>query len=68
MSESEPRRPTPDELLARMREQSGKSKRGRCRIFLGMAPGVGKTFAMLSAAQRLARDGVDVLVGVVETH
>ncbi len=65
---SEPKRPTPEELLARVREQSSRAKRGHCRIFLGMAPGVGKTFAMLSAAQRLARDGVDVVVGVVETH
>jgi two-component system sensor histidine kinase KdpD len=65
---SEPRRPSPDEALARVREESGKAKRGRCRIFLGMAPGVGKTFAMLSAAQRLAHEGVDVVIGVVETH
>ncbi len=65
---SEPRRPTPDELLARVREESGRAKRGRCRIFIGMAPGVGKTYAMLTAAQRLARDGVDVVVGVIETH
>jgi two-component system sensor histidine kinase KdpD len=65
---SEARRPSPDEILSRVRAAAGKAQRGHCRIFLGMAPGVGKTFAMLTAAQRLARDGVDVVVGVVETH
>ncbi|MDX2018002.1 MAG: sensor histidine kinase KdpD [Planctomycetota bacterium] len=42
--------------------------RGRLKIFFGMAPGVGKTYAMLAAAQRMAAQGVDVAVGVVETH
>ncbi|MBL0871007.1 MAG: sensor histidine kinase KdpD [Phycisphaerales bacterium] len=42
--------------------------RGRLKIFFGMSPGVGKTYAMLAAAQRLAAQGVDVAVGVVETH
>jgi len=41
---------------------------GRLKIFFGMAPGVGKTFAMLAAAQRMAAQGVDVVVGIVETH
>ncbi len=40
----------------------------RLKIFLGAAPGVGKTFAMLSAARELKRQGVDVVVGLVETH
>src|SRR6185312_14105535 len=40
----------------------------RLKIFLGAAPGVGKTYAMLSAARELKRQGVDVVVGVVETH
>ena len=57
-------RPDPDALLARSRREG----RGRLKVFLGAAPGVGKTFAMLSAAARLARAQVDVLVGVVETH
>ena len=65
---SEARRPSPDEILSRVHAEAGRARRGRCRIFLGMAPGVGKTYAMLTAAQRLARDGVDVVVGVVETH
>ncbi len=46
----------------------GAVGRGRLKIFLGMAPGVGKTYAMLAAAQRQAAQGVDVVVGVVETH
>ena len=42
--------------------------RGRLKIFFGMCPGVGKTYAMVAAAQRMAAHGVDVAVGVVETH
>jgi two-component system sensor histidine kinase KdpD len=57
-------RPSPDALLALADAES----RGRLRIFLGAAPGVGKTFAMLEAGLRRARDGVDVVVGIVETH
>jgi two-component system sensor histidine kinase KdpD len=58
------RRPSPDALL-REAECSG---RGRLMIFLGAAPGVGKTYEMLSAAQARRREGVDVVIGVVETH
>ncbi len=54
--------------MQRARAEEGRAKRGRLRIFLGMAPGVGKTFAMLSAAHRFAHEGVDVVIGVVETH
>jgi two-component system sensor histidine kinase KdpD len=57
-------RPSPEALLAAA-EQEG---RGRLKIFLGAAPGVGKTYAMLEAAQVRHREGVDVVVGVVETH
>jgi two-component system sensor histidine kinase KdpD len=46
----------------------GAGGRGRLKIFFGMCPGVGKTYAMLAAAQRLAAQGVDAVVGVVETH
>jgi two-component system sensor histidine kinase KdpD len=42
--------------------------RGKLKIFLGAAPGVGKTYAMLSGARQLERDGVDVVIGLVETH
>ncbi|GAB2535167.1 ATP-binding protein [Rhodanobacter koreensis] len=48
---------------------TGQDERNhRLKIFLGAAPGVGKTYAMLSAARELKRQGVDVVVGVVETH
>ena len=58
------RRPSATALLA----LAAKEQRGKLKIFLGMAPGVGKTYAMLSAARAAKADGVDVLVGVVETH
>lgn len=64
MSPDEHPRPDPDALLA----TAGRSGRGRLKVFLGMAPGVGKTFEMLSAAARFKAGGGDVLVGVVETH
>jgi two-component system sensor histidine kinase KdpD len=57
-------RPSPEALLAAARLES----RGRLKLFLGAAPGVGKTYAMLQAAQARQHDGADVLVGVVETH
>src|ERR1700677_4283578 len=58
------RRPSPEALL----REAEKSQRGRLKIFLGAAPGVGKTYEMLSAAQARRREDVDVVVGVVETH
>jgi two-component system sensor histidine kinase KdpD len=58
------RRPSPDALL----REAEKSHRGRLKIFLGAAPGVGKTYEMLSAAQTRRREKVDVVIGVVETH
>ncbi|MCC6471892.1 MAG: sensor histidine kinase KdpD [Alphaproteobacteria bacterium] len=57
-------RPSPDALLV----EAAKEGRGRLKVFLGAAPGVGKTFAMLEAARRRRADGVDVVVGLVETH
>lgn len=57
-------RPHPDALLA----AAGHEGRGRLKIFLGAAPGVGKTYAMLSGARRLSLAHLDVVVGVVETH
>ncbi len=57
-------RPSPDALLAEARREG----RGRLKIFLGAAPGVGKTYAMLGAAHGRLRDGVDVAAGVIETH
>jgi two-component system sensor histidine kinase KdpD len=64
MKSDEPRRPDPDALLA----EAAKAGRGRLKIFLGMAPGVGKTYEMLAQAARRAAEGHRVLVGVVETH
>jgi two-component system sensor histidine kinase KdpD len=57
-------RPDPDSLLA----AANREGRGKLKIFLGAAPGVGKTYAMLSGAQSLRSEGVEVVVGVVETH
>lgn len=64
MVPAEPNRPDPEALLA----AANKARRGRLKVFLGMAPGVGKTYEMLRAARRRKAEGVDVLVGVVETH
>jgi two-component system, OmpR family, sensor histidine kinase KdpD len=57
-------RPSPEALL----REAERAERSRLRIFLGAAPGVGKTYAMLEAARERKRNGVDVVVGVVETH
>src|ERR1700722_2597010 len=64
MTVADPVRPDPDALLAQARRQG----RGRLKVYLGMAPGVGKTYEMLSAGRRRRDEGVDVVVGVVETH
>ena len=61
-------RPDPDELLQRLQQQEKQGARGRLRIYFGASAGVGKTYAMLSAAQRERKDGRDIVVGVVETH
>jgi len=58
------RRPDPDALLA----LTEKGKRGKLLVFLGAAPGVGKTYAMLQRARLLREEGVDIVVGLVETH
>ncbi|MFH5926301.1 ATP-binding protein [Roseomonas xinghualingensis] len=60
----EPARPSPDALLA-LAKQEG---RGRLKVFLGAAPGVGKTYEMLTEARRRALGGADVVVGLVEAH
>jgi len=60
----DPDRPHPETLLSELK----KAKRGRLKIFLGAAPGVGKTYAMLEAAQRRRKESVDLLVGILETH
>jgi len=70
----EDQRPDPDALLAAIRAEeaseaaAAEPRRGRLRVYFGASAGVGKTYAMLSAARRLAEDGVDVVIGLVETH
>jgi len=61
-------RPDPDALLTSVRREEASRARGRLKVFLGMCPGVGKTFAMLEAARREQAANRDVVVGVVETH
>jgi len=61
-------RPNPDALLKAVQREEEKEKRGKLKVFLGMAAGVGKTYSMLSAAQELLARGTDVAVGLVETH
>jgi two-component system sensor histidine kinase KdpD len=61
-------RPDPDLLLAKVKRQELEARRGKLRIYFGSSAGVGKTYAMLIAARKLASEGRAVLVGVVETH
>jgi two-component system, OmpR family, sensor histidine kinase KdpD len=61
-------RPDPDALLARVKEDEARQRRGKLKIFFGAAAGVGKTYAMLEAARNEKADGRDVVVGYVETH
>ena len=61
-------RPNPDALLARVREEEHRARRGKLRIFFGYAAGVGKTYAMLAAAQAERATGKDIVVGYVEPH
>ncbi len=61
-------RPDPDALLQRMQAERARAARGKLRVYFGASAGVGKTFAMLGAARALREQGVDVVVGVVETH
>ncbi|MFT3930140.1 MAG: two-component system sensor histidine kinase KdpD [Spongiibacteraceae bacterium] len=61
-------RPDPDQLLDRIKEEDARAKRGKLKIFFGASAGVGKTFAMLSAARQMRMQGVDVVIGIIETH
>ena len=61
---SEANRPSPEHFLSLIRDQ----QRGRLKVYLGFAPGVGKTYEMLQEGHRLKRQGIDVVIGVVETH
>jgi two-component system sensor histidine kinase KdpD len=60
------KRPSPEALLEVARQEEGRH--GKLRVFVGAAPGVGKTYAMLETARARKRDGYDIVVGVVETH
>jgi two-component system sensor histidine kinase KdpD len=64
MTPSTEQRASPERFLSLIREQ----QRGRLKLYLGFAAGVGKTYEMLQEGQRLKRQGVDVVIGVVETH
>ncbi len=60
----EPLRPDPDRLL----QHTAAPHRGKLKVFFGACAGVGKTWAMLAEAQRLRAQGLDILIGVAETH
>ena len=61
-------RPDPDRLLDQIRSEEARAERGKLKIFFGASAGVGKTYAMLSAARQQLLQGTDVVIGVVETH
>ncbi|MBN3835342.1 DUF4118 domain-containing protein [Burkholderia sp. Ac-20344] len=61
-------RPDPDQLLDKLQRDEEKQRRGQLKIFFGASAGVGKTYAMLQAARQRQQEGVDVVVGIVETH
>lgn len=61
-------RPNPEKLLQRVQVEERKEKRGKLKIYLGAAPGVGKTHEMLHDAQEERAKGLDVVIGVVESH
>ncbi len=63
-----PERPNPDLLLARITAEEQRQARTRFKLFFGFAPGVGKTYRMLQVARDLIAEGVDVVIGAVETH
>jgi two-component system sensor histidine kinase KdpD len=69
MTTREPERPTAEELLARYHlAEAERRGPGKLRVFLGAAPGVGKTYAMLTEARRLQAEGRDIVAGFIETH
>ncbi|HEX7928548.1 MAG TPA: DUF4118 domain-containing protein, partial [bacterium] len=68
MSPDVSERPRPEEMLERAHAEERERKRGKLRIFFGASPGVGKTFGMLEAAHQRRREGINVVIGWVETH
>lgn len=65
---NEEKRPSPEELLEAIRREDKERTKGKLKIFLGMAAGVGKTFAMLEEAQQLNREGENIVIGTINTH
>ncbi|HPV86004.1 MAG TPA: DUF4118 domain-containing protein [Caldisericia bacterium] len=65
-------RPDPDEILKKILEKEKnieqEKKKGKLKVFLGLAAGVGKTYRMLTRAQMLKESGIDVVIGIIETH
>ncbi len=61
-------RPDPDALLASIQKKETRQQQSKLKIFFGMAAGVGKTYSMLQAARQSSSEGVDIVVGYVETH
>src|SRR5574338_770614 len=61
-------RPNPEQLLKHVQEEEQQAERGKLKIYLGAAPGVGKTYMMLKDAIAKRAQGLDVVVGVVESH
>ena len=64
MTDNGDKRPSPESFLAKLKE----SERAKLRVYIGAAPGVGKTYQMLEEAHLLRKQGVDVVIAVVETH
>src|SRR5659263_112571 len=68
MADTEPKRPEPESLLAIAQQEETAKKRGKLTIYFGAAPGVGKTYSMLSDARVRKKEGIDVAGGYVETR
>ena len=64
----ETKRPDPDELLDRTITEEERRRQGKLKVFFGAAPGVGKTYAMLEATRKRREEGLDIIIGIVETH
>src|SRR3977135_1343521 len=65
---SDLKRPSADEMLDRVRRQAGAGARGRHRVYLGIAPGGGKTYTALEELHRRKDRGTDVVIGFLEAH
>ncbi|HVN57026.1 MAG TPA: sensor histidine kinase KdpD [Bacteroidales bacterium] len=68
MNDPDDNRPDPDEILASIKRDDERSRKGKLKIFFGMCAGVGKTFSMLESAQIDKTKGKDIIIGYIETH